>query len=98
MLNQAGTAFLTEVPGWTVWALLLLALYVLPRVGRIVDSLLHRGWRLLRNQEEPVQVRATSVDVEAGSESEAVAAGMLALAGNAEGKVDTRSCESRNAT
>jgi hypothetical protein len=38
LLNNVGTAFLTTLPGWFVWVVLLLALYLLPRVGRIVDT------------------------------------------------------------
>jgi hypothetical protein len=38
LLNNAGTAFLTNLHGWAVWVVLLLALYLIPRVGRLADA------------------------------------------------------------
>jgi hypothetical protein len=82
LLSQAGTAFLTAVPDWAVWIWVLLALYVLPRVGRGVDrAVRHLSQPFLRRlRGSAVAVPQTTVHVEAASQGEAVTAGMLALA------------------
>jgi len=82
LLNNAGTAFLTTLPGWLVWVILLLALYSVPRVGRAIDRLLAASWRRSRTKAEqspPAKVDPASVEVEAGTEEEAIRAGLAAF-------------------
>ena len=82
LLNNVGTAFLTTVPGWAVWVLLLLALYLLPRVGRFVDTALTGAYRLARpKREETPQatVNPATVEVEAATENEAIRVGLQVL-------------------
>jgi hypothetical protein len=82
LLNNAGTAFLTTLPGWLVWVILLLALYFVPRVGRGIDRLLATGWRRVRpkpKQSPLAKVDPATVEVEAATEDEAIRIGLLAL-------------------
>jgi hypothetical protein len=79
LLNNFGTAFLTNLPGWTVWVVLLLALYLLPRVGRIMDKAVIGGYGLARRKPKDAMVYPTAVEVEAPTESEAIRVGLLAL-------------------
>ena len=37
LLDNAGIAFLTTLPGWADWVFLVLALYFVSRIGRVVD-------------------------------------------------------------
>ena len=77
LLSNVGTAFLTTVPGWAVWVLLVLALYFLPRIGRIVDAAFFRITR--RKPKEAPRVNPAAVEVEAPTEDEAIRAGLAAL-------------------
>jgi hypothetical protein len=82
LLNNFGTAILTGLPGWTVWVVLILALYLVPRIGRTVDSTLGAAYRSLRPKHapaEPVVVTPSAVSVEARTEADAVRTGLLAL-------------------
>jgi hypothetical protein len=82
LLNNAATAFLTTLHGWAVWAVLLIALYLLPRVGRLVDTGLSAGYRLARPKAKSAPeatVNPATVEVEAATESEAIRAGLSAL-------------------
>jgi hypothetical protein len=82
LLNNAGTAFLTTLPGWFVWVILLIALYVVARLGRGVDYVLAAGYRRFRPKPEPspvAKVDPAAVEVEAATENEAIRAGLLAL-------------------
>lgn len=82
LLNNVGTAFLTTLPGWAVWVVLLLALYLLPRVGRIIDTAVTGAYRLARPKpkETPqAAVNPETVEVEATTENEAIRVGLLAL-------------------
>lgn len=81
LLNNVGTAFLTTLPGWAVWVVLLLALYFIPRAGRFVDIAVPATYRLARAKRERPQatVRPTTVEVEATTEDEAIRVGLLAL-------------------
>lgn len=81
LLSQVGISVLTKLPGRLVLVALLLALYLLPRVGRLVDGTLRGAWRRIRRRSaEPARVKPSTVEVEAKSQAEAVAAGMFALA------------------
>ena len=82
LLDNAGTAFLTTLPGWAVWVVLLLALYLLSRAGRIVDTVVTGVYRLARPKSEKLPrstVKPATVEVEAATENEAIRAGLLAL-------------------
>lgn len=82
LLNNAGTAFLTTLPGWLVWVILLIALYAVARVGRGVDYVLVAGYRRFRPKSEPspaAKVDPAAVEVEAATAGEAIQAGLLAL-------------------
>ena len=82
LLNNVGTAFLTTLPAWSVWIVLLLALYAIPRVGRFVDAAVTGTYRRARaKRKEPPQaaVSPTTVEVEAMTENEAIRVGLLAL-------------------
>lgn len=79
LLNNVGAAFLTILPGWTVWVVLLLALYLLPRVGRIVDTAITTAYSLTRPKPDKTPVNPATVEVEATTEAEAVRVGLLAL-------------------
>ena len=54
LLNNAGTTFLTTLPGWFVWVILLIALYLVPRVGRGADYLLVAGYQRFRPKSRAV--------------------------------------------
>lgn len=72
LLNNAGTAFLTTLPGWLVWVILLLAFYFVPRIGRAIDRLVAAGWRRVRRkpkQAPPAKVDPATVEVEAATQS-----------------------------
>ncbi len=77
LLSNVGTQFLTTVPGWAVWVVLVLALYLLPRVGRIVDAAFLRIAR--RKPKEAPRVNPATVEAEATTEDEAIRVGLLAL-------------------
>jgi len=82
LLNNAGTAFLTTLPGWLVWVILLLALYFVPRIGRAIDRLLAASWQRARakpKESPPAKVDPATVEVEAATQDEAIQAGLLAL-------------------
>ena len=77
LLNNAGTAFLTTLHGWAVWVVLLLALYLIPRVGRFADAAFL--WFTRRKPKEAPRVNPATVEVEAATEDEAIRAGLVAL-------------------
>jgi hypothetical protein len=79
LLNNVGAAFLTILPGWAVWVVLLLALYLLPRVGKTVDTALATTYRLIRPERKQLPASPATVEVEASTEDEAVRVGLLAL-------------------
>jgi hypothetical protein len=82
LLNNAGTAFLTTLPGWFVWVIILIALYLAARVGRGVDYVLAAGYRRSRPKSErtpAAKVDPAAVEVEAATTDEAIRAGLLAL-------------------
>ena len=79
LLNNVGTGFLTTLPGWAVWVVLLLALYLLPRVGRILDRAVTGGYGLARRKPKDATVTPATVEVEATTENEAIRVGLLAL-------------------
>ena len=79
LLNNFGTAFLTTLPGWVVWVVLLLALYLLPRVGRFIDTAVVAGYGLTRRKPKDATVNPATVEVEAATENEAIQVGLLAL-------------------
>ena len=79
LLSNAGTAVLTTVPGppVVVLVILVLALYVLSRVGRIADAAVLRIFR--RKPKEAPQVPPAAVEAEAATEEQAIRAGLAAL-------------------
>jgi hypothetical protein len=81
LLNNQGTAFLTTLSGYEVWVVLLLALYFLPRVGRLIDKTAITAWHARQNRRQvpPAAVNPTMVEVEATTANEAIRAGLLAL-------------------
>jgi hypothetical protein len=79
LLNNVGAAFLTTLPGWAVWAVLLLALYLLPRVGRIIDTAITAAYLLARPKPNETPVNPATVEVEATTEGEAIRVGLMAL-------------------
>jgi hypothetical protein len=86
LLDQAGTALLAAIhSGWLVWVVLLVALYLLPRLGRLVDWVVARLWKKLRPpppaQEPPAIISTFGVEVTAPSIPEAVETAQSALGG-----------------
>lgn len=81
LLNNVGTAFLTTLSGWQVWAVLLAALYFLPRIGRWIDKGAAGFLRLVRPKRKTSQatVHPATVEVEAATQDEAIRAGLVAL-------------------
>jgi hypothetical protein len=80
LLNNVGTAFLTTLPGWAVWVVLLIGLYLIARAGRIVDLAFATACRLARPKpKEPATVRPAMIEIEAPTEDEAIRIGMMAL-------------------
>lgn len=77
LLSNVGTAFLTTMPGWAVWVVLVLALYLLPRVGRIIDAAVLGLAR--RKPTEAPRVNPEMVEAEAATEDAAIRAGLVAL-------------------
>lgn len=77
LLSNVGTAFLTTVPGWAVWVVLVAALYLIPRVGRLADAAFLRLAR--RNPQRAPQLSLATVEVEAATQDEAIRAGLQAL-------------------
>ena len=79
LLSNAGTAFLTTVPGppVVVLVILVLALYVLSRAGRIADAVVL--WIIRRKPKEAPQVPPAAVEAEAATEDQAIRAGLAAL-------------------
>jgi hypothetical protein len=79
LLNNVSTGFLTTLPGWLVWVVLLAALYLLPRVGRLIDKAVIWVCRRARPKPKEATVNPATVEVEATTENEAIRAGLLAL-------------------
>ena len=77
LLSNVGTAFLTTVPGWAVWVVLVLGLYLVPRVSRIIDAAV-LGLARRKSADAP-QVNPAMVEAEAATEDAAIRAGLIAL-------------------
>jgi hypothetical protein len=77
LLSNAGTDILTKVPAWATWVVLILALYLLSRAGRLTDLGFKTWWSRRRKSDQTVDLAA--VEVEAATEGQAVRTGLLAL-------------------
>jgi len=90
-LDKAGTVFLARLPNWLILPVLVVALYILSRIGKAVDF----GFKSLRaklrpDEMEPVppRIAASTVVVEAPSINDATAAALAALDTSSVGDVD----------
>lgn len=82
LLDNAGIAFLTTLPGWADWVFLVLALYLISRVGRVVDltgGAIVRRARARSGRAPQLGVSLATVEVEATTEREAIRVGLQVL-------------------
>jgi hypothetical protein len=77
LLSNVGTAFLTTLHGWLVWVVLVVALYLITRAGRVADAAIL--WPARRKRRTAPRVSPAAVEVEAATMNEAIQAGLVAL-------------------
>jgi hypothetical protein len=90
LLDKAGIVFLGRLPNWLILPAIVVALYVLSRLGRMIDSGFKWGNAKVRRKKAVVipRVSASTVAVEAPSVAEATQAALMALHGSSVDDVD----------